>query len=1623
MGLVYRALDTKTKSDVALKTMRDASDPAAVEMFEKEWSLLASLSHPNIVDIRDVGVIEENGQRKPFFVMPLLRGTTLAKLIEGSSPRLTMERVVGIVIQVCRGLQVAHDHNLIHRDIKPSNIFVMEDDTAKIIDFGVVHLAGTRSVTGHKGTWQYMAPEQVDLKPATPISDLFSIGVVCYETLTGKRPFARPTPAETAEAVRKYIPSPVSEINTTVSPLMSRVIHAAMAKEPVHRFKSARELGDTLQKAYLNQPIERFDPAKIQPRIARAKREFAEGDDAFALEILAGLEAEGNIDLEITLLRGQIEQKTRQKKIRQLLESARTRLEQEEIPLALEKIQEILRIDPDNADALSFRSTIEKQRNEGQIESWLGLARKHLDRYDFAEARQALREVLRIRPSDTSAGNLLAETDRREQQSQRIRNERDQLYGSAMKAYQDGEMSSALSKLERILELGSQSPEAAIPERDAAYQVFYNRIRTERDAMQNAYETARRHLAEKAFTRALEICDDFSAKYPNDALFQALKLEVVEQQRQEQSAYIAEIGRRVDAESDLDRKVNILKEASERYPGEQQFQQLLKLTRERRDLVHSIVAKARHFEDRNQFAEAVGQWDILRNIYPRYPGIDLEIAQLSKRREAQAKDESKAKLVETIDRALDSGDFARALDLARSAVAENPQDQEFAGIERRAREGSERTFQARELLIRGQQLVEERRFEEAAEVLRHAYSCDPKSTLIRDSLLNVLVEQARPVVDLDWRKAEPLVQEACDLDATHPAARNIRGLLADAKRAEFVPQCLAEARDLQFAGKVEAALEKVEAGLKQYPNDVRLSQFHATLQNSVRGINRKQERGDDYEALLRLRQEATGTSAPDDWQSILGKSQSIWSKHPDDPEIGAVVSEIQQLASASQFRPAPPSLPIEDAPNSVDPVATVRRPDRRHQIQSVLSRFGRRLVRFPKMASAFLARIHVPLPAFLGKWNDKLRNTRVGTSQWWPVTLIVSIAALSLFLAFLLRPKPPVLVKPSPPRITVQLLPNPPDSIVTVNGAVRSGVLNDLDPRASYDVKVAKLGYQTYQAARKPEFAWSVTLEPELTHLRLATSAKAGKVFIDEQEKADLIDGSLPDLPVSFDGVEHTLSVRDGKKELLSLVFTVEPAKEPSIKQIKTANVQAITSLGAAATLYNSQEGLKANLVGLEPVLIPLDGLKLSPSEASHALAFDRKDLANVPIAIENFPVLYAGLEPKPTGTMKIACPIAGERGWLNTIVLTCYNGLWGINMPPGEYTLKIVAASYEPYEYKITLVQGDNPALKPALKELPVVASLKIEGGTPQSELFISGESKGFLDGSGSIAIPDIQPGSYQILLKKDGFDDLTISRQFVAGQTVTIGPNQASLKVWGSLIFEITPPGANITFRAISRGDEGTAKAGLKVPRPQGRYHVEAKFTGYQTMADDFLVESGKETPVNWDLTRTVVKGPDPKKDDKTQRPQPLTGIAVFGNPGQLEPVGDWLKLKTSDYVLLKPGFQHVTFTFSSPHKKAGVIPGKIFFVANFVDSRNKIEFELEDNTFNRRVYKGGTEDKGQRINKPIPHEKGAQYEIVLEFDKEQVAVSESGKEIDRVPAEGAMHGRIGLRGNSYQFQVQVR
>src|SRR5262249_34718217 len=163
--------------------------------------------------------------------------------------------------------------------------------------------------------------------------------------------------------------------------------------------------------------------------------------------------------------------------------------------------------------------------------------------------------------------------------------------------------------------------------------------------------------------RALEICQEFLAKYPGQPLFKALKVDVEEQHRQQLSSYIADVNRGLEAEPDLDAKVSLVREAVARYPGELHFERLLKLMEEKRDLVRSIVLRAESHEERGQINDALSDLETLTTIYPAYPGLKYEIERLEKRRDQQHRAAAKSEWVRKIDRQLESGTYARALEL------------------------------------------------------------------------------------------------------------------------------------------------------------------------------------------------------------------------------------------------------------------------------------------------------------------------------------------------------------------------------------------------------------------------------------------------------------------------------------------------------------------------------------------------------------------------------------------------------------------------------------------------------------------------------------------------------------------------------------------------------------------------------------------------------------------------------------------------------------------------------------------------------------------------------------------------------------------------------------------------
>src|SRR5688572_27749169 len=189
MGMVYLAHDTVLERDVALKVMvsQIADDPELIQRFSREAKAVAKMTHPNVVTVFDLG---SHTDGSPFIAMELLKGQDLQKAMR-TPPPMPTDRKVAIIVQVLAGLAHAHEAGIVHRDIKPANIFINQDGTVKIMDFGVARLTSA-SMTGTGnivGTADYMSPEQVKGARVDGRSDLFSVGCMLFELLTGQRPF------------------------------------------------------------------------------------------------------------------------------------------------------------------------------------------------------------------------------------------------------------------------------------------------------------------------------------------------------------------------------------------------------------------------------------------------------------------------------------------------------------------------------------------------------------------------------------------------------------------------------------------------------------------------------------------------------------------------------------------------------------------------------------------------------------------------------------------------------------------------------------------------------------------------------------------------------------------------------------------------------------------------------------------------------------------------------------------------------------------------------------------------------------------------------------------------------------------------------------------------------------------------------------------------------------------------------------------------------------------------------------------------------------------------------------------------------------------------------------------
>ncbi|MGE5599621.1 MAG: Stk1 family PASTA domain-containing Ser/Thr kinase [Bacteroidota bacterium] len=242
MALVYKAEDTLLQRPVALKILRSqfASDAEFVERFRREAQAAARLSHPNVVNVYDVG--QDHGLN--YIVMECVRGENLKELIRKEGP-FTVGRTLVIARQICEALHHAHHNNIIHRDIKPHNILITPEGRVKVTDFGIARAVSASTLTQDGsvlGSVQYFSPEQAKGAPAGVASDLYSLGCVIYEMLTGTVPFKGESPIAIALKHLQDPPPSLGQARPGIPPAVESLVARALAKDPGLRFPSAQAM-------------------------------------------------------------------------------------------------------------------------------------------------------------------------------------------------------------------------------------------------------------------------------------------------------------------------------------------------------------------------------------------------------------------------------------------------------------------------------------------------------------------------------------------------------------------------------------------------------------------------------------------------------------------------------------------------------------------------------------------------------------------------------------------------------------------------------------------------------------------------------------------------------------------------------------------------------------------------------------------------------------------------------------------------------------------------------------------------------------------------------------------------------------------------------------------------------------------------------------------------------------------------------------------------------------------------------------------------------------------------------------------------------------------------------------
>lgn len=931
MGVVYKAHDSYRQVAIKMMLASLSANPSLRARFHREAQFTANLHHPNIVTVYDWG--EEDDA--PYLVMEFLEGRSLDRWQIDAPPPTAMLKKLNIITQACAGLKYAHDRNIVHRDIKPANIFVLNDDSVKLLDFGVARLKLDGDTSAHGmtrtgqivGSLQYMSPEQANGTKLDHRTDIFSMGVVLYELLSGVLPFRGRDTISTITKILTANPEPLSEYLPDCPTELVEATQRSLEKATRDRYQSADELSFDLSlvQAQLRRQIageflelaetalERSDWLRARDTLVellKMDREHARGLDLFR---------------EVQQI---IRRQDRASEAASLRSQAAEAFEKRLFRDALELAEEAVSLDGSNYDLIVFRDEIKASLNRAEKARMAAeRAESNLRAERLDAAQSSVKEALSLDPSNTLAQQL--QTKIAQAMAEQAR--RSQLQSLMSQARQDlanRRYTSALTLLREAEALEAPTPES----RSLLQQAIQGRDRESREReLKGLGDDIRKQIAASSLDAAEAALASALGRFPAESSLLELERAVF-QLRQAKRVRLA----MERAESSLlaelfDDARAAVDEALVLDPSNAAAKQLQTKIEEARSAHSSRVRvrvwmeQARQELNARRFDRALELFRTVQSVDPNTPNLTALIQQAEEGRDRD-KRERELKVIGDEVRKLIS---ARDLDLAgkklTAGLSRFPAEPDLMELEKVLAQ-LRRTHRVRLALDRAEASLRAEQFDAAREAVKQALALD--SANLEAHQLQVRIGQAaaeasqrtrvssllervrQSLAAKNYSSALKLLKEAESLNPTFPelaalSQQAVQGQEREKRERQLKGLC-EEAAKLISASNLEAAGEKLALALEQFPAEPALLE----LQRKVSALRRAELLRSAIErAQCGLNEERLG-----DAQSAVDEALSLDPANADAKQLQKSVSQ----ALAAQFKRSQARSLVEQARQEMD---------------------------------------------------------------------------------------------------------------------------------------------------------------------------------------------------------------------------------------------------------------------------------------------------------------------------------------------------------------------------------------------------------------------------------------------------------------------------------------------------------------------------------------------------------------------------------------------------------------------------------------------------------------------------------------------------------------------------------